>query len=145
MLAWLAATALLGASATCSSPVAPQFFGAWGSADASLVVADTGAALQLLASGSCYGSFGTFHGPIQTGAFDLSGTYTQLIGAYPGRIRYAAQFSGVATVDRIALTITVPALKQTIGPFALTRGVSNSWSPCLYPAAGATTSSRRRR
>jgi hypothetical protein len=32
-------------------------------------------------------------------------------------------------------TITVPALRQSFGPFLLTDGVTNAWTPCLYPGS----------
>jgi hypothetical protein len=130
-------TALLVAAAACSRPGAPGngsgLLGPWGSDKASLAVTDTGAVLQILASGSCFGSYGEVSRPIATPAFDLPGTYTQLTGAYPGKVVYAAQYSGSVSGDQITLSIAVPALQQTFGPYDLTRGVSSSWTACLYP------------
>ena len=71
--------------------------------------------------------------PIPKGAFSIAGTYTQLMGAYPGKIEYAARCSGVVEGNRMSIAIAVPALQQTFGPFLLIVGVSNAWSPCLYP------------
>jgi hypothetical protein len=51
----------------------------------------------------------------------------------PGKIEYAARCSGVVEGNRMSIAIAVPALQQTFGPFLLTVGVSNAWSPCLYP------------
>ncbi len=137
-LTHLFVTTLLGASAACSSPVASRttsaLAGTWGSAQASLVASDTGATLQILASGSCFGSFGQFSQPVATGSFDVAGTFTQLTGAYPGQVQYAARFSGAVAGDQLTLTVTVAALAQTMGPFVLVRGVTSSWTPCLYPA-----------
>jgi hypothetical protein len=61
------------------------------------------------------------------------GTYTQLIGAYPGRIDYPAQFSGSVDGTTMIITIAVPSQQQTFGPFVLTDGVNNAWTPCQYP------------
>jgi hypothetical protein len=140
-LTHLAVTALLGVSA-CANPVASRtrsaLAGTWGSSHASLVASDTGATLQILASGSCFGSFGQFSQPVATGSFDVPGTFTQLTGAYPGQVQYAARFSGAVSGDHLTLTVTVATLAQTMGPFVLVRGVTSSWTPCLYPArAGA--------
>ena len=107
--------------------------GTWGSEKASLTVTTTGATLEILASGGCFGSYGEMPQPIPNGPFSIAGTYTQLIGAYPGRIQYAAQFSGVVEGNRMSIAITVPALPQILGPFQLSDGVNNVWSPCLYP------------
>ena len=74
---------------------------------------------------------------IPGGQFSLPGTFTQLIGAYPGRIDYAAQYSGVVAGNTMSLTVMIPALELTFGPYVLVRGVTNSWTPCLYPEPAA--------
>lgn len=107
--------------------------GTWGSEKASLAVAATGATLEILASGGCYGSYGETAQPIPNGPFSISGTFTQLTGVYPGKIEYAAQLSGVVEGNSMSIAITVPALPATYGPFALAEGVANAWSRCLYP------------
>ena len=107
--------------------------GAWGSDQASLAVADSGATLRILASGGCYGSYGQVNGPIPAGSFSLSGVFTQLIGAYPGKIQYAAQFSGTAGSDLLSMTVSVPSLQRTLGPFTLAYGATKTWPMCLYP------------
>lgn len=83
--------------------------------------------------GSCFGSYGEITQPIPNGSFSIAGTYTQLTGVYPGKIQYAANYSGLVQGDRMSITITVPAPAQTIGPFPLAYGLSNTWTPCLYP------------
>jgi hypothetical protein len=107
--------------------------GVWGSENASLTITKAGATLAVLSAGGCFGSYGESAQPIPNGPFSIAGTYTQLTGAFPGRIQYAAQYSGFVEGDRLSITITVPALQQAIGPFLLTNGVNNAWSPCLYP------------
>lgn len=111
--------------------------GVWGSENAGLTVTKGSAALDILSStlpeGGCFGSYGEMTQPIPNGAFSIAGTYTQLIGAYPGKIQYAAQYSGLVAGNTLSITITVPALEQTFGPFRLTHGVNNAWSPCMYP------------
>jgi hypothetical protein len=111
--------------------------GVWGSQNASLTIAKDGATLELLSltlpNGGCFGSYGEVTQPIPNGNFSIAGTYTQLIGAYPGRVEYAARFSGLVESSRISITITVPSLQKVFGPFLLAAGVNNAWSPCLYP------------
>jgi hypothetical protein len=111
--------------------------GAWGSENASLTITRDSATLEILSStlpaGGCFGAYGEAPPPIPNGPFSIAGTYTQLIGAYPGKIQYAALYSGVVQGDRMSIAITVPALHQVFGPFLLVDGVKNAWSPCLYP------------
>ena len=107
--------------------------GTWGSEKASLSVTTTGATLEILASGGCFGSYGEIPQPIPNGLFSIAGTYTQLIGAYPGKLVYAAQYSGVVEGSRMSIAITVHALAQIFGPFQLSDGVNNAWAPCMYP------------
>ncbi|HTL04113.1 MAG TPA: hypothetical protein VL241_00075 [Gemmatimonadales bacterium] len=126
------AWALLFLTAGCSS-TGPEQSGAWGSDQASLVVTETGATLQLLASQDCYGSYGTIEQPISSLSFSLSGTYTQLMGVYPGHADYPAQFTGSLSRGMLLLSVEVPALQRTLGPFALSPGVTHSWPACLYP------------
>ena len=111
--------------------------GVWGSEKAGLTVTKDGAKLDLLSSpspaGGCFGAYAEMGQPIPNGSFSIAGTYTQLTGVYPGKIEYAARSSGVVEGNRMSIAIAVPALQQTFGPFLLTVGVSNAWSPCLYP------------
>jgi hypothetical protein len=111
--------------------------GVWGSDNASLTITKDGAKLDLLSStfpnGGCFGAYGEMTRPIPNGSFSIAGTYTQLMGVYPGKIEYAVRCSGVVEGSRMSIAIAVPALQQTFGPFLLTVGVSNAWSPCLYP------------
>ena len=116
----------------CGS-TAPDRLATWGSNQASLSLADNKATLQVLAPGGCYGAYGSFDHAVLSGTFTLSGTYTQLIGAYPGSIQYAAEYAGTIVGNVMTLSISVPALQQTIGPFHLTAGVTSAWSACLYP------------
>jgi hypothetical protein len=111
--------------------------GVWGSEEASLTVTKGSATLDILSltfpTGGCFGAYGESTQPIPNGPFSIAGTYTQFIGAFPGKIQYAAQHSGIVEGNRMSITITVPALQQAFGPFLLTNGVNNDWSPCLYP------------
>ena len=106
--------------------------GTWVSDQASLTITDSGATVQVLASG-CVGSFGQIARSIPAGRFSLPGTYTQLIGAYPGRVEYTAQYAGRWNGEHLTLTITVVTLPEAIGPFDLSSGVEPTWPPCLYP------------
>jgi hypothetical protein len=111
--------------------------GVWGSEEASFTVTKDSSTLQILSSilstGGCFGAYGEMTQPIPNGPFSIAGTYTQLMGVYPGKIQYAAQCSGVVEGNRMSITITVPALQQPFGPFLLENGVNNAWTPCLYP------------
>jgi hypothetical protein len=107
--------------------------GIWGSEKASLTITKDGATLEILASGGCSGSYGEMTQAITNGPFSIAGTFTQLMGAYPGKVVYAAQFLGVVEGNRMSIAIAVPALPQTFGPFPLMEGVNNVWSRCLYP------------
>jgi hypothetical protein len=104
----------------------------WGSDQASLSIAENKATVQVLTSGGCYGAYGELD-HVPDGTFVLSGTYTQLMGAYPGSIEYAAEYTGTILGSVMTLSISVPALQQTIGPFHLTAGVTSASSPCHYP------------
>ena len=106
--------------------------GTWVSDQASLTITDGSATVQVLASG-CVGSYGRIVRPIPAGRFSLPGTYTQLIGAYPGRVEYPAQYAGQWDGDQLTLKITVVSLPEPIGPFDLSSGVQPTWPPCLYP------------
>ena len=127
--AWLVFT-LVTSGCGSTEPDQPT---TWGSEQANLSIDGNVATVKILASGGCYGSYGEIPHAIPAGTFTLPGTYTQLIGAFPGSIQYAAEYSGSIVADTMTLTISVPALQQTIGPFHLIAGVTASWSPCLYP------------
>jgi hypothetical protein len=108
--------------------------GVWGSDQASMTIKEggAGATVEILASG-CFGSYGDISQEIPNGRFSLSGTYTQLMGAFPGKVEHPAQFSGSVEGTRMTLTITVPDVSLVVGPFVLTSGVTNAWEPCRYP------------
>ena len=133
MMIVAAAIAVAAACADAPTGNGSTPLGTWGSSTASLVVSDTGANLKILAFGSCFGSYGAVSLPISTPLFDRPGSYTQLTGFYPGHVDYPAEFSGVVSGSQMSITVSVAALGQTFGPFSLTRGVGNAWTPCLYP------------
>jgi hypothetical protein len=128
---WLwgsAALALVGCGAT-----GPEQSSLWGSEQASLQVTESGATLQLLGGGGCYGSIGEITGAIPFGSFSLPGHYTQLMGVYPGYVTYPAQFTGSTARGLMTLSVSVPATQQTLGPLQLTHGEGRTWPACLYP------------
>ena len=120
-------------SAACATTLPDGSTAAWGSNQASLTIAESTATIQVLASGGCYGSFGEIDQPIPLGTFTLPGTYTQLMGVYPGSAQYPAQYLGTVAGRQMTLSISVPALQQILGPFSLTLGVVKTWPVCLYP------------
>ena len=109
----------------------------FGSDKAKLAIAGSSATLEIkaltLPSGGCFGTYGQIDQPIPNGPFSLHGSFTQLIGAFPGKIDYSADFSGVVESNQITITVTVPAIQQSFGPFVLINGVDPPWTPCLYP------------
>ncbi len=119
-------------SAACDS-AGPDDAVAWGSDQASLTVTAAGATLRIRSSTDCYGSFGEIPAPLPAGSFELSGTFTQLMGVQPGFIEYPAQFSATVAGRRMTLSVEVSALQQTLGPFDLIRGADENWAPCLFP------------
>ena len=128
-----AVAALLTLSPSACASTGPDQSVVWGSNQVSLTVAERTTTLQILAAGGCYGSYGEIDQPIPLGTFSLAGTYTQLTGVYPGSVQYLAQYSGAIGGRHLTLTIDVPALHLTIGPFSLTQGVANTWQACRYP------------
>jgi hypothetical protein len=130
---WLTASLVVTlpiAGCTSTQPNQPV---AWGSSQISLTTAEGRVTVQIMAAGGCYGSYGEIDQPIPSGTFTLSGTYTQLMGAYPGRVEYVAQYAGMLAGRHMTLRISVPALQQVLGPFSLTAGVAKTWPACLYP------------
>lgn len=130
-------TGLIGIALACSERLSTSTNesvqrGMWGSNKASLTIKDSSATLQIL-DGNCYGAYGQIDQPFVTGHFDLPGTYTQLMGVYPGKVQYPAQYSGTVVGNQLSMTVTVPALQVTFGPFNLTFGMNSAWTPCLYP------------
>jgi hypothetical protein len=119
-------------NAACAS-TGPDQGAVWGSNEVSLTIAESTTTLQILASGGCYGSYGEIAQPIPSGTFSLTGTYSQLTGVFPGSVQYPARYDGAVAGRHMTLTISVPALQQTLGPFSLTHGVAQTWPACLYP------------
>lgn len=105
----------------------------WGSDSASLTVTADSANLRLLSSGGCVASYVDAANPFTSVAFVGTGVYTELIGAYPGKLTYPAQITGSRRGAVLTLTVTVPARSLVIGPLDLTRGVAHSWPNCLFP------------
>ena len=127
------ATVVLTLSSGACASTGPDQDAVWGSSQVSLTIAETTTTLQILASGGCYGSYGEIDQPIRSLTFSLTGTYTQLTGVYPGSVQYPAQYDGAIAGRHMTLTISVPTLGQTLGPFSLTHGVAQTWPACLYP------------
>lgn len=116
----------------CTS-TAPDQSSVWGSNDAGLTIAESGATLQILASGGCYGSYGVIDHLVPSGSSSLSGTYTQLTGVAPGHVEYAAEYAVTVVGREMTVSIGVAALQQILGPFKLTQGVARTWPACAYP------------
>lgn len=131
----LAASLVLSLTSVACNPTAPDE-PPWGSDQASLTIDQNKATLQIVASGGCYGSYGEIEGGNSSrlsGTFTLSGTYTELTGAFPGSRQFAAEYTGTVVGNHMTLTVSVPDLQQTLGPFSLTSGVEKTWPACRYP------------
>ena|SRR5258706_281193 len=122
------------ASAACSSPTAADQ-SVWGSGQAGLTIDQNKVTLQIAASsGNCYSASGEIEGgTVPTGTFRRSGTYTELTGEFPGGHQYAAEYTGTVAGNQMTLSISVPALQKTVGPFSLTSGVKKTWPACQFP------------
>jgi hypothetical protein len=135
---WILLVAVTGLASACTDgsmtavdlTVQP---GVWGSDQASLTVSDSGSTLEIVTSTGCVGSYGEIDQSIPAGQFSRPGVYTQLIGAFPGKLDYAAEYSGVVEGNQMSIMVSVPALQQTMGPFTLTQGLDKTWDLCLYP------------
>ena len=120
------------ALAVACSSTAPDVPGPWGSDQVALAFTNGVTTLQILASG-CYGSYGELDQPVPSGTFVIAGRYTQLMGVSPGRVVYPATFSGVTADRQMTMTVAVPALQRSFGPYVLRRGVVHNWESCKYP------------
>lgn len=124
------------AAVACSSSTSARTVaqsGEWASDQADLIVGNASAHLSLLANTGCVSSYGDIAGRIPLGAFDLDGTYSVLTALPSGPVVYAARFSGTVQGSTMSLTVTVPDLQQTLGPFTLTYGVHQSFTQCALP------------
>lgn len=106
--------------------------GIWGGTDASLLVRGDGGTFQLFCA------FGSVDQPFRTdsmGRFHAAGTYTRQMGAVPpgGIPMYSGRYSGVVHGTTMSLTVFVPELGQTLGPYSLTYGVNSNLTICMVP------------
>jgi hypothetical protein len=128
----IATSLVLGLAIGACDSTGPDQGSVWGSSQAGLTILESKATI-LIDAGGCYGSYGEIDQPIPSGSFTLSGIFTQLEGAYPGKVQFDAQFVGVVDGSHMMLSINVPALQKVVGPFNLTEGVVKTLSACLYP------------
>ncbi len=118
-LARLPLLALVAGCASATAP-APVVVGSWGGTQASLVLADSGGALQLPCAGGKIDSAWTL---TSEGRFAAGGTYFIEAGPVPagGPAPHPAHYVGEVAGDHLTLTITVPDLGETVGPLDLVR------------------------
>ncbi len=114
--------AFLALAAGCATVTAPPtgVVGSWGGTVASLVLADSGGTLQLPCGAGAIDSAWTLSA---TGQFSASGSYFIEAGpvAAGGPTPHPAHYAGTVSGDRFTLTITVPDLNASLGPFVLIR------------------------
>ena len=101
----LVVLAAAAAGASCSkvpTSAGATLVGVWGSDTAGLAVTDSGGTLRILSSGTCYGQYADVARPLSAPRFDLPAVFTQLEGAYPGKLEYAAEVTGSVSGDGLA-------------------------------------------
>lgn len=119
----------LGTSAPLSVNAAPM----WGADSANLAVTPDSAHLRYLSDNGCVATYVDAANPAGSLSLSAPGVYTQLIGAFPGKLMYPAQVNAVVNAGMVRLTVTVPALSLVIGPTDLAKGVSHVWANCNFP------------
>jgi hypothetical protein len=129
-----AASLLNGACASTSPDAVVPDQTAWGSDQAALTIDQNQTTLRIMASGGCYGSYGEVaHGVFSSGTVTLSGTYTELTGVFPGSRQYDAAFTVTVSANQMIVSVAVPDLQRTVGPFTLAAGVRTMWPACRFP------------
>jgi hypothetical protein len=114
------APCLMAAALACSDTTAPSPAGAWGGPEVSLLLSDTGGTLSYLCGA------GTINGgwTVSRGG-EFAGVGQHFFGGGPippeGRPPHEALYTGRLQGDRLRLSIALPALQQTLGPYTLVR------------------------
>ena len=131
------ATGLMVAAIACSSPTGPGdllAIGTWGGEHAALEVTEEGGRIEY---DCAHGDLGEPLVVDRSGRFDVTGTHTPEHGG-PVRedeklVSHPARYVGRVDGDRMTLTvsITVTNTAETLGTFALTRGVAGRLLKCL--------------
>lgn len=107
--------------------------GVWGSDQVRFTVMPTGATIE---SGCDSGRIETQLIPDRTGRFSAAGTYAFGTGG-PTRLgdppakAHSARYDGTIDGRTMRLTVSLPELSRTLGPFQLTLGRENLLERCL--------------
>jgi len=114
----------------CSSATAPDVVGTWGGAEASLVLSAAGGDLQYQCGTSTIDPGWTL---AADGAFTASGEYFAGGGPLPpeGRAPHAATYAGEVHGTTFTITVTVPDLDATLGPYVMVRDGPEVAELCL--------------
>jgi hypothetical protein len=131
------ATGLMVAAIACSSPTGPEDrlpTGTWGGEHLAFEVTAEGGRLEY---DCAHGDLGEPLIVDQSGRFDVTGTHTPEHGG-PVRedeklVSHPARYVGRVDGNRMTLTVTVTVTNtaETLGTFALTRGVAGQLLKCL--------------
>jgi hypothetical protein len=115
------APCLVAVALACSDPTAPSPTGSWGGPEVSLALTEAGGALTYLCGAGTIDPGWRVNGE---GRFAGAGQHFFGGGPIPpeGRPPYQALYTGRFRGDRLDLSITLPELQQTLGPYALVRG-----------------------
>jgi hypothetical protein len=126
----LGLVALLPLALGCSSPTAPDVVGAWGGAQASLVLGPSGGTVSYLCGAGTIDATWTVNAD---GRFVASGEHFFGGGPMPvgGATPHPARYDGRVVGDRLTLTVAITDLNETLGPFDLMRGGPAVHEICL--------------
>jgi len=108
-------------SFACSSATAPEVVGVWGGTEASLTLTTAGGEVQYQCGASTIDSAWTLS---PDGVFAATGEYFAGGGPVPvgGRPPHAATYAGEVAGSTFTVTVTVPDLGATLGPYIMVRG-----------------------
>ena len=121
---------MLALMVSCSSPVAPDANGQWGSTQAGLLITRAGGTLTLQCGSGLIDSTWTLadDGQFSATGVTFGGGGPDPIGGRPPR---PSRFAGRITGDTFTLSVVVIATNSTLGPFRMQRGGPAITQLCL--------------
>jgi hypothetical protein len=121
---------MVAVAVACSSTTAPELVGTWGGTEASLALTAAGGDVQYQCGTSTIDSAWTLSA---NGVFAATGQYYVGGGPLPpgGRPPHAATYAGEVHGTTFTLTVTVPDLDATLGPYVMVRDGPEVTELCL--------------